>query len=352
MTSVRIHSPAKLNLFLHITGKRDDGYHDLQSIFQLVDASDEMIFSKNDSDDIKLHIISDKKITNNIADNLIYKSAQLLKKTALQQQTALQQTDKQHKSYGCNITLHKQLPMGGGIGSGSSNAGMTLLVLNRLWGIDFSENQLANLGNQLGADVPIFIRSCFDDVWMNQPNPSHQSMSQKSTSKQEMSKKSKMAWVEGVGELIDMFSVQEAEKILPENSTFCILKPAVHVSTAKLFAHPDLVRNTAKLSKTQTIANIADLKDAHLTDVKKPELINNFESIVCSLYPPVNEALTYLLNYCKKKPENPVITPRLTGTGACVFAVFDNASQATHCLEHAPCAGFLAKPCGSILISQ
>ena len=138
-------SPAKLNLFLHINGRYENGYHQLQSIFQLLDLGDELAFDINDSAKINL-ITPIEGVANQ--DNLIVKAALLLQKNYFEQTKV---------KMGCDIYLKKRLPMGGGIGGGSSNAATTLVALNFLWDCQLSDSQLAELGLQLGADVPIFV---------------------------------------------------------------------------------------------------------------------------------------------------------------------------------------------------
>ncbi|MFT6988112.1 MAG: 4-diphosphocytidyl-2-C-methyl-D-erythritol kinase, partial [Paraglaciecola sp.] len=138
-------SPAKLNLFLHINGQYKNGYHQLQSLFQILDYGDELAFDINSSDKITL---ADPIAGVADEDNLIIKAALLLKETALKQ--SLPNT--KSKQLGCHIHLKKRLPMGGGIGGGSSNAATTLIVLNQLWGCGLGETELATLGLTLGAD--------------------------------------------------------------------------------------------------------------------------------------------------------------------------------------------------------
>jgi 4-diphosphocytidyl-2-C-methyl-D-erythritol kinase len=256
-------SPAKLNLFLHINGQYEDGYHQLQSLFQILDYGDELAFDINYSDKITLVDpiagVADE-------DNLIIKAALLLKDTVLKK-SALKQglPDTKYKDLGCHIHLKKHLPMGGGIGGGSSNAATTLLILNQLWDCRLSEEKLASLGLALGADVPIFIHG-------------------------------KTAFAEGVG-----------EKLQPVNlptMSYLVVFPDSHVSTAEIFSLPDLPRNTAKIN---------------FNDYSFANTHNDCQEIVCERYPNVAKVLHWLLEYAPS---------RMTGTGACVFATFEQHNVA------------------------
>jgi len=182
-------SPAKLNLFLHITGRRPDGYHELQTVFQLLDWGDWMTFTPDDSGEITLDS-SDPGIP--LAENLVYRAARLL----------------QRGSLGAHITLDKRIPAGGGLGGGSSNAATTLLALNHLWQLGLGQTELRALGATLGADVPVFVAG-------------------------------HSAWAEGVGELLTPVD-------LPER-WYVIISPPCHVSTGQIFSHLQLTRNTSPI---------------------------------------------------------------------------------------------------------
>jgi 4-diphosphocytidyl-2-C-methyl-D-erythritol kinase len=246
-------SPAKLNLFLHINGQYKNGYHQLQSLFQILDYGDELAFDVNCSDKITLADpiggVADE-------DNLIVKAALLLKQHL---------PDTQSKNLGCHIHLRKRLPMGGGIGGGSSNAATTLLVLNKQWNCHLSTTELTALGLSLGADVPIFIQG-------------------------------KTAFAEGVGEKLQQVS-------LP-TKTYLVLFPESHVSTAEIFSLPELPRNTAKIN---------------FNDYSFANTHNDCQELVCDRYPNVAKALHWLLEYAPS---------RMTGTGACVFAIFEHRKEA------------------------
>ncbi|EJL6652679.1 4-(cytidine 5'-diphospho)-2-C-methyl-D-erythritol kinase [Vibrio cholerae] len=242
-------SPAKLNLFLYITGRRANGYHDLQTLFQFLDHGDELTITANNSGNITLSpALADVALE----DNLIYKAAMALKNAA-------------QSPLGADIQLHKVLPMGGGIGGGSSNAATTLVALNYLWQTGLNDDQLADIGLVLGADVPVFTRGF-------------------------------AAFAEGVGE--------ELSAVEPEEKWYLVVHPAVSIATKDIFTHPDLVRNTPKRDLASLLANPYE---------------NDCEKIVRSLYPEVDQQLSWLLQYAPS---------RLTGTGSCVFAEFSSRKDA------------------------
>jgi 4-diphosphocytidyl-2-C-methyl-D-erythritol kinase len=259
-------SPAKLNLFLHINGRRSDGYHLLQTVFQLLDYGDELSFETTHDATLTLSPAIEGLANE---DNLIFRAAKLL-----QQHT--------HCTTGAHITLTKRLPMGGGIGGGSSNAATTLVALNHLWQTQLSTEQLASLGAQLGADVPVFIHG-------------------------------QSAWAEGVGEILTPLD-------LPTR-WYLVIRPNVHVSTAEIFAKKKLTRDTP-------IIKVA----AFLEGGGK----NDCQDIVLESFPQVKEAIDWL-NFFSQA--------RLTGTGSCIFAVFDSEAEAKEVLALKPVHldGFVAK---------
>ncbi|HFG1959707.1 TPA: 4-(cytidine 5'-diphospho)-2-C-methyl-D-erythritol kinase [Vibrio cholerae] len=242
-------SPAKLNLFLYIIGRRAKGYHDLQTLFQFLDHGDELTITANNSGNITLSpALADVALE----DNLIYKAAMALKNAA-------------QSPLGADIQLHKVLPMGGGIGGGSSNAATTLVALNYLWQTGLSDDQLAEIGLALGADVPVFTRGF-------------------------------AAFAEGVGE--------ELSAVEPEEKWYLVVRPAVSIATKDIFTHPQLMRNTPKRDLASLLATLYE---------------NDCEKIVRSLYPEVDKQLSWLLQYAPS---------RLTGTGSCVFAEFSSRKDA------------------------
>ena len=260
---IRVPSPAKLNLFLHITGRRDDGYHELQTIFQLIDLSDWLEFTQTDD----LQISIDGLNSVDLEQNLIYKATQILKPYA-------------QKITGLSIRVEKNIPMGAGLGGGSSDAATTLIVVNQLWQCGLSIEQLAKLGVKLGADVPIFVYG-------------------------------RNAWAEGIGEQLTFIDLEQKKYI--------VLKPDCFISTQLLFSQKTLTRNT----KTSTFCAY------QLTPFN---FGNNFEPLARSLYPEVNEAMQYLDQFGIAK---------LTGTGACVFTEVTSDMNIDEILAHSPCKAYL-----------
>jgi len=246
-------SPAKLNLFLHVVGQRSDGYHELQTLFQLVNWGDKIRFQASEHPGIRL--------TGNIAvphsQNLIVRAAEMLR----------------HGNLGVDIHIEKVIPMGGGLGGGSSNAATTLLALNQLWSLGFSLDELAQKGSQLGADVPVFVRQ-------------------------------QTAWAEGVGELLTPVTLAE--------DWFLIVKPDCAVSTAEIFSAPELTRD----SHTITLSAFFDGQHR-----------NDLQNVVERRYPEVRNALIWLGNHSEA---------RLTGSGACVFARFGSRAAAQAVANAAP----------------
>ena len=260
---IRVPSPAKLNLFLHITGRRDNGYHELQSIFQLIDLTDWLEFSQTDD----LIISIDGLSSVDLEQNLIYKATQILKPFAT-------------KLTGLKIAIEKNIPMGAGLGGGSSNAATTLIVVNQLWQCGLSIEQLAELGVKLGADVPIFVHG-------------------------------RNAWAEGIGEHLTFIDLDQKQYI--------VLKPDCFISTQLLFSQKTLTRDT---KPTKFCAY-------QLTPFN---FGNNFEPLARSLYPEVNEAMQYLDQFGIAK---------LTGTGACVFIEVTENLNIEDILANAPCKAYL-----------
>ena len=196
MTSMTLPAPAKLNLFLHVTGQRDDGYHTLQTLFQLLDLHDTLDVRLTQTDNITLE-----------GPNLgIANSENLVMRAALKLREAAPATSKPH---GAHITLHKRIPAGGGLGGGSSDAATTLLALNHLWQCGLSNRELQDLGRELGADVPVFVAG-------------------------------NSAWAEGIGEALTPVT-------LPE-SWYLIVAPDCPVSTAEIFSRPELTRTTPPIT--------------------------------------------------------------------------------------------------------
>ncbi|MBH3432201.1 4-(cytidine 5'-diphospho)-2-C-methyl-D-erythritol kinase [Pseudomonas citronellolis] len=242
-------APAKLNLFLHILGRRADGYHELQTLFQFLDHADELHFALREDGQIRLHT----EIPGVPHDsNLIVRAAR-----QLQEQSGCR--------LGADIWLDKHLPMGGGIGGGSSDAATTLVGLNHLWQLGWDEDRLAALGLGLGADVPVFVRG-------------------------------RAAFAEGVGEKLTPVELEEP--------WFLVAVPQVFVSTAEVFSDPELTRDTAPI-KVRSLLGVDGRNDC--------------QTVVEKRYPAVRNALMSL---------NKFTSARLTGTGACVFGSFPNQGDA------------------------
>ena len=300
-------SPAKINLFLHITGKRADGYHNLQTVFRLLDWGDYLHFTFVDDavfsiidktfDATKLchqllTLAGADTITSSIDDNLIFKAAQALLAFALQ----ADRLPKQLQSV--QITLDKHLPMGAGLGGGSSNAATTLLVLNEIWQLNITKNELMKIAATIGADVPIFIFGQ-DAIAM------------------------------GIGEELTAIDLPEQQ--------YLVLTPNAHVNTAKLFAHPKLQRDIAPLS----IATIQNHSNDYVQHLNTPYQ-NVFTPVVTSLAPAVDAALRYLQGLEMQA----LGTARMTGSGSAVFLPLDtsiatNKALLARWIADAPCAGYL-----------
>ncbi|QLC73857.1 4-(cytidine 5'-diphospho)-2-C-methyl-D-erythritol kinase [Pseudomonas sp. LPB0260] len=252
-------APAKLNLMLHVLGRRADGYHELQTLFQFLDHGDQLGFALRDDGQIRLHT----EISGVAHDsNLIVRAAR-----QLQRQSGC--------PLGADIWLDKQLPMGGGIGGGSSDAATTLLGLNQLWQLDWDEDRLAALGLGLGADVPVFVRG-------------------------------RAAFAEGVGERLTPVELAEP--------WFLVAIPQVLVSTAEVFSDPELTRDTPPI-KVRSLLEGGGRNDC--------------QPVVQKRYPAVRNALILL---------NKFVPTRLTGTGACVFGSFPNRDDADKVARQLPAA--------------
>lgn len=265
-------APAKLNLFLYITGRRADGYHDLQTLFQFLDYGDTLTIEANSSGELRLLTPVD-----GVPDqqNLIVRAAVLLREQALAQGVLA-------ASAGATLSVEKRLPMGGGLGGGSSNAATVLVALNHLWKTGFSFAQLAALGLQLGADVPVFVQGF-------------------------------SAFAEGVGERLTPVS--------PAEKWYLVMHPGVSIATPRVFNDPELTRNTPKREINALLAT---------------EFRNDCEAVVRNRFREVEQLVSWLLEYAPS---------RLTGTGACVFAEFDTEYAARQVLELAPknLQGFVAR---------
>lgn len=253
-SAITLAAPAKLNLFLHITGQRPDGYHELQTVFQLLDTGDELTFEARDDDQLTLTVTGDQALDDvSDEDNLVLRAARLLRDAA------------DNATPGADIVLHKVLPAGGGLGGGSSDAATTLLALNHLWSLERSIDELAELGRQLGADVPVFVRG-------------------------------HSAWAEGVGERLTPLELT--------SRWYLVVHPGLGVATKAIFSHPQLTRDTPAITIAAFFAGPTR---------------NDCQSLVRRLAEDVDKALIWLGNFGEAA---------MTGTGACVFAAFDSEAEA------------------------
>ncbi len=251
-------APAKLNLMLRVIGRRDDGYHQLQTVFQFLEQSDFLRFRLRRDGLIRcVTPIPGVDEEHNLAT---------LAARALREASGT--------GLGVDIEIEKQLPMGGGLGGGSSNAATTLVVLNRLWDTRLPREKLAEIGRKLGADVPIFIYG-------------------------------RAAWAEGIGECFTPIS--------PPSAWYLVVRPPCHVSTAEIFSHPALTRNAKPLK---------------IRDFLAGEWENTCEPLVRRLYPDVDRAIRWLNSQQTKG--------RLTGTGSCVFGSFATREHAVKALAELP----------------
>ncbi len=266
MPTLTLPAPAKLNLWLHIIGRRADGYHELETVFQFLEHGDELSFAVRQDGVIRLH--SDLQAVPHDS-NLIVRAARALQ---AQSGTAL----------GADIWLNKVLPMGGGIGGGSSDAATTLLGLAHLWQLNWNEDRLATLGLSLGADVPVFVRG-------------------------------HAAFAQGIGE--------QLTPVEPEEPWYVVLVPQVSVSTVEIFSHPQLTRDSLPLK---------------MRPVPEGNSRNDCQPVVEQSYPEVRNALNSLGKFTEA---------RLTGTGSCVFGAFPSKAEADKVLAllSATQTGFVAK---------
>jgi 4-diphosphocytidyl-2-C-methyl-D-erythritol kinase len=254
-------APAKINLFLHVVGRRPDGYHLLQTLFRFIDLHDTLHFTLR-KDGAVHRTNSIEGVTEE--QDLCVRAARLL-----QVETGC--------SLGADITLEKHIPMGGGLGGGSSDAATTLIALNRLWSLGLARAHLMRLGLRLGADVPVFVFG-------------------------------ENAFAEGVGELLQAYPLAEA--------WYVVLFPPVQVPTAQIFASPELTRDTVSITMRALLKG----------QLEQP-LRNDLQPVVCDLYPEVARHISWLGNFGKAM---------MTGSGACVFAEFASRNQAEAVMRQLP----------------
>ncbi len=257
LTSLACPAPAKLNLFLHVVGRRADGYHLLQTLFRFIDFGDTLHFTLR-------------------ADGLVRRTS-ALDGVAEEQDLCVRAARLLQQESGCglgaDIAVEKRIPMGGGLGGGSSDAATTLLALNKLWNLGFTRERLMQLGLQLGADVPVFVFG-------------------------------ENAFAEGVGEQLQAYPLPEA--------WYVVLFPPVQVPTARIFSHPELTRDTISLK---------------IRDLSTHRLHNDLQPVACRLYPEVERHLAWLGQFAPAM---------MTGSGACVFAGFGDRAAAEAVLGQLP----------------
>jgi 4-diphosphocytidyl-2-C-methyl-D-erythritol kinase len=257
MKHLSLQSPAKLNLMLHITGRRDDGRHLLQTVFQFIDLNDQMEFDLTPDGSIQRNH-SNTPVSE--AEDIVIQAAELLQ-------------ERFRVDRGVRISIDKRIPIGGGLGGGSSNAATTLLALNQMWSLNLGLTELAEIGLDLGADVPVFVMG-------------------------------RAAWASGIGEQLSPIELSEP--------WYLVIHPGVQVSTAKIFAAEELTRDCDAITIRAFLSGSG---------------INVCEKIACNLYPEIQLAIDWLNQYGNA---------RMTGTGACVFAAFDSLEQAEGVVSRAP----------------
>jgi len=259
-------APAKLNLFLHVTGRRADGYHELQTVFQFLDHGDELRFAVRDDGALRR--------TNALAGVAASADLCLRAAQALRERTGC--------ARGCDIQVDKRIPLGGGLGGGSSDAATTLVALNRLWGLNLDDDALAGIGVSLGADVPVFVRGF-------------------------------AAWAEGIGD--------ELTPVLPPECWYLVVTPACAVDTREMYGDPYLPRATPR---------------THWAQFLQGATRNDFEPVARRRYPEVGHALDWAARYGRA---------RLSGSGASVFLSFEQREAAEQVRTQVPTAwrSFVAK---------
>lgn len=250
-------APAKLNLFLHIVGRRPDGYHELQTVFQLLDFGDEIGIEPTDDGEV-VRLTGPAEVAPD--DDLAVRAARALRIAS-------------GSKRGARLHVRKRIPLGGGLGGGSSDAATVLVALNALWGIDFDLRRLSSIGGELGADVPLFVGG-------------------------------ESAWAEGVGEQLTPLD-------LPER-WYVVIHPGVAVATRDVFDAPELTRSTPRMTRH---------------DFPQASTRNDCEPVVRARFAPVADALDWLGRFG---------VARLTGTGSCVFAAFESAAAAERVASRTP----------------
>ena len=262
-------APAKLNLFLHVTGRRADGYHNLESVFQLLDLCDT----------VSIRLRTDGEVRRGAPLATVPQDADL----ALRAARLLREVG--GVSAGADIALEKRVPIGGGLGGGSSDAATVLMALNRLWGINLAQEQLMELGLGLGADVPFFVFG-------------------------------RNAFARGVGEQLQALDLPPL--------WYVVLAPQANVPTAAIFQSPELTRN----AKSVKMADFAAHGQIAVAALEEPVFRNDLQPVAVAKFPEIERALAWLRAACGKASMAPAISARMTGSGACVFAGFRQEGEA------------------------
>lgn len=273
---IELPAPAKLNLFLHVVGRRADGYHELQTVFQFLDLADRVRIARRD-DTLLRRVAAIPGVEE--AEDLAMRAARLLRNQA-------------GIEAGADIAVEKRIPLGGGLGGGSSDAASVLIGLDRLWGLGMGTDRLAALGARLGADVPVFVRGM-------------------------------AAWGEGTGERLVPVALEEPWYVL-------VMLPFA-VSTASVFQTPSLTRNTPRIRMNRLLRGESGTPQAPEAPVRIERLLisarNDCEPVVREMHPEVGEALDWLSRHARA---------RMTGTGATVFAPFESRERAIDVADAVP----------------
>lgn len=267
-----VYAPAKLNLFLHVTGRRPDGYHTIQSAFQILDYCDELQITPRNDPQLSLSCIRDCPLS--LIDSTTFADLDSQDNLVLRAARSLQEASNTHNK-GADIVLRKRIPVGGGLGGGSADAAATLVALNHLWGLELARAELATLGGRFGADIPVLTLG-------------------------------HSAWAEGAG--------QDLAPLALPRRVFLVIYPSVCALTGPVFTHPDLVRSTPPIVKSDYESGCA-------------KTWNDLQPVAEALYPPIAAAVRWLGQFS---------LACMSGSGSCVFASFDNVEDAESVLRRVP----------------
>ena len=262
--ALALPAPAKLNLFLHVVGRRADGYHELQTAYTLIDLADWLDFERRNDGEI----VREGDVTGPVEDDLPVRAAHALRNAT-------------GTELGAPIGVTKRIPAGSGLGGGSSDAATTLIALNRLWNLNLARSELNSIGLQLGADIPFFLHG-------------------------------RDAFAEGIGERLTTIELPPL--------WFAIIWPGIHVSTREIFGDAGLTRNSKATKIADFSAVAAALANAATGNLELPSsLVNDLEPVARRNYPVIDEAIKRLERFG---------TPRMTGSGSAVFVAVRSREQA------------------------